>query len=277
MPGHLQLFATLLGLACVSSAELLPVARTQEGPRPLSAREMVQIEDEARYALYSACGGSREMRCEQYAPQGWRGVPPRMMLHAMRCSETSISPKRTLACTFSLEPEGRPAVACKIDFWERSETYGTFWSDKIFDPPKPSIKREGVTDVQIGRSSLVCPINLLAATFEPEPIDPAPAKPAEAWRDLTRLLADDEYLSSIRPSQNLGVTTMRLRIGTHGHVDLCTVVHSSGVADFDGKACDRLRTEARFQPAENGQGQRVAVEIEHRQDWNAPTRSPARP
>jgi protein TonB len=57
---------------------------------------------------------------------------------------------------------------------------------------------------------------------------------------------------------NQGVTRFTLAIGADGKVRSCTVTGSSGFPNLDKAACDNISRRARFEPATDDGGQRIA-------------------
>jgi TonB family protein len=227
------------------------------------------MEDVVRLSLYQACGGDRELRCQQFGPLILRGIPPTIPLRALRCRETGSYPRRARDCSFTAGDEKDRATICRVTLRERS---GIYWSDELPppEPPKASGTTASIPMVPIGRSSLACAGPLLALTREPEKIDPAPATPPRGVRELASLITEDDYPIPAVSKGREGTTTMRLRVGSHGRIDRCTVTLSSGSEGLDERACQLLRARAFFLPARNAEGHPVAAEISYSHHWKAP-------
>lgn len=69
---------------------------------------------------------------------------------------------------------------------------------------------------------------------------------------------------------NQGVTRFSLAIGADGSVQGCTVIASSGFAGLDKATCDNVSRRARFEPATDGNGNRVAGTYRGSIRWQIP-------
>lgn len=278
MPAHLQLIATLLSLACVSSAELGRSAADQDAPIVLTGRGLLEPEQLIRASLYHACGGDRELRCQQFEAESRRSVVPPIALRDLHCTEAGRYLRRVRECAFSLAKADGPAFACSVTYRESVGPHSLYWSDEtIARRPASTAGKEGVIEVAIGRSSLACGGKLLSVTSDPEPLDLAPKSPPKPFAPLATLISDQNFSSDGIEELKRKATTVRLRVGSHGLIDACTVIQSSGNERFDHYACSLLRSRAGFEPARNARGEPVATEIDFDQPWPAATRSPARP
>ena len=90
------------------------------------------------------------------------------------------------------------------------------------------------------------------------PIDPA------SW------VSADNYPATAIPARHSGTTTVLLSVSRRGLVEECRVVRSSGFADLDNAACMALAQRARFIPARNGHGDRIAASITRTVRWAPP-------
>jgi len=71
-------------------------------------------------------------------------------------------------------------------------------------------------------------------------------------------VTSNDYPSRDLREGNAGVTGFRLSIGSDGSVQGCTITLSSGFPGLDRATCDNLTRRARFEPAMDGSGARVA-------------------
>ena len=69
---------------------------------------------------------------------------------------------------------------------------------------------------------------------------------------------------------NAGVTGFRLAIGSDGTVLSCTITASSGFPGLDRATCDNLSHRARFEPASDGSGAKVAGSYANNIRWVIP-------
>jgi protein TonB len=67
-----------------------------------------------------------------------------------------------------------------------------------------------------------------------------------------------------------GTTRFRVVVGTDGRVDACEVTGSSGNAELDAAACRNIERRARFEPASDGNGQKVVGTYTSSVSWRIP-------
>jgi TonB family protein len=277
MIARLKFVPLLLVLGCVGSGDMTqsaqpaPVRLTPEMARIFADRRLRQIEDDVRLPVYEACGGDRELRCQQFAPEILRAIPPAIALTALRCRETGAYPRRIRACAFTLGDRDRGTVPCTVTLRELPGIHTLYWSHDL--PPESSRRANGgaaAVDVPLGRSSLACTGPLLALTREPEHADPAPAEPPRRIADLGGLITPDDYPIPAMSHGQEGVTAMRLQVGSHGRIDRCRVTRSSGSEALDETACTLLRARAFFLPARDARGKAVAADIDYSYRWRRP-------
>lgn len=275
MPGGLKLSSVLLILACSASAEVRPPAPAPVDPevvRYLAERERRSIENVIRLSVYFGCGGDRELRCEQFAPQDLRGIPPAIPLRALQCRESGRYPRRVRDCAFALGDESRRTIQCRVTLRELPGYHSLYWSYEAAPPPeRPPASGPAISIPRVpgGPSTLACTGPLLALTRAPERIDPAPGTPARPRSPLEALITMDDYPSSAASKGQSGTIAMKLQVGPNGRVHRCTVTRSSGIEALDETACRLIRMRARFLPARNGGGQAVTSEITYSHEWRA--------
>src|SRR5687768_3026766 len=88
------------------------------------------------------------------------------------------------------------------------------------------------------------------------------ATPAIAQRNLAAYIFADDYPASARRAGEEGEVAFRLVIGAEGRVDACTITRSSGSSALDSTTCRIMRSRARFTPARDAAGNRVADSME---------------
>lgn len=261
-----------LSLSCVGSTAVPDPVPPSAERRQRIAWGATQRDDEfaglIRSSVYSACGSDRVLRCQQFAPRSYRSIPPIVPIRSMKCLET-VYPRGFRTCEFVLGT-ARRHIRCTIEFRERIGIHNPYWSDEIATDARPvSYKNDDMTAVSYGRSSLKCDGPLLPLTAEPPPVDPAPATPPmlrELRQDL--ITPDDYYMIDLAPSDT-GITLMKLRVGSHGRIDRCTTIRSSGSRTVDERACHLVYARAHFQPATDARGRQVTAETLYRHDWRA--------
>ena len=127
-------------------------------------------------------------------------------------------------------------------------------------PPPPVVAPPPMVQIQAPPPPVVtvAPPPPPAAPPPPAPppvIQPVRASPKGKMQDL--VTADDYPSASLRNNEE-GVTRYRLDVGSDGKVVSCTVTGSSGHPALDDAACRLLTRRARFNPATNSSGEKVA-------------------
>ena len=59
-------------------------------------------------------------------------------------------------------------------------------------------------------------------------------------------------------------------VGSDGRVDACEITRSSGNAELDAATCKNVTRRARFEPATNGDGQKVVGSYSSTVRWQLP-------
>lgn len=122
-------------------------------------------------------------------------------------------------------------------------------------------------------SPLVIAALLQSAVTTPEnkASDPVPLVP------LASLVSPDDYPAQAIADKQSGTVRVRLDIAANGRVDGCTVLRSSRSNILDASTCRLLRSRARFTPARDAGGRRVAGRIEDELRWSLGATSTAQP
>ena len=80
----------------------------------------------------------------------------------------------------------------------------------------------------------------------------------------------DDYPSRALREEREGVTRFTVQVSPEGRVTDCTVTGSSGSPDLDEAACRSISRRARFNPATNGEGEKVAGTYSNSVRWQIP-------
>ena len=80
----------------------------------------------------------------------------------------------------------------------------------------------------------------------------------------------DDYPSRALREEREGVTRFTVTVSAEGRVTNCTVTGSSGTPDLDEAACRAISRRARFNPATNGDGEKVAGTYSNSVRWQIP-------
>ena len=111
---------------------------------------------------------------------------------------------------------------------------------------------------------------------EPVPDDSVPAEPTapepavRARANLVALFSTDDYPRQAIRNEEQGTVQFRITIAPDGSVSDCTVIASSGSAALDRASCAIVSERARFKPARDASGQRVADTMTSRVRWELP-------
>lgn len=97
--------------------------------------------------------------------------------------------------------------------------------------------------------------------------DPVAAKPRN---NPTQWVTDNDYRSSWINREMTGTARFRLDIAASGRVENCTITGSSGHPDLDRATCDLISRRARFDPAKNGDGEKIGGTFSSAVKWELP-------
>lgn len=90
------------------------------------------------------------------------------------------------------------------------------------------------------------------------PFEAGTSRPARPIGNPGNWLGTADYPASALRGEKEGLVRFTLAIDPFGEVAECRITESSGVRQFDDRACAALRTRARFHPALDADGQPVA-------------------
>jgi TonB family protein len=121
------------------------------------------------------------------------------------------------------------------------------------------------------RQAAAYPWRLIAPPAPPPP-PPAPRPTGKERRavprvPLHRLISANDYPAAALEADEEGRVGYRLEVDWDGRVAGCTIVLSSGSAALDAGTCQLLTSRARFEPARDGKGRRVADRVPGRVVW----------
>ncbi|MBX3594657.1 TonB family protein [Sphingomonas sp.] len=104
----------------------------------------------------------------------------------------------------------------------------------------------------------------------PPPAPPKVAKPLTPRGSPGSWVTDDDYPPAALRSGDQGTLSFRLEVGPDGRVTDCRVTSSSGSSLLDSTACRLLQRRARFNPAEDANGNKIAAPFSSRFTWRIP-------
>lgn len=149
-------------------------------------------------------------------------------------------------------------------------------------PPPPVYNPPPVVQTQVQQQpTIVTQQQQPAVTYTPQPVytpqptpTPAPTPKAVAKALVARnpggWVTDADYPSAALRSGDEGTTRFKLDVDGSGKVTNCTVTGSSGSALLDSTACNLLRRRARFTPAQDDAGNKMAASYSSKITWKIP-------
>lgn len=103
---------------------------------------------------------------------------------------------------------------------------------------------------------------------EPPPLfDPVSARPRN---DAARWITESDYKTSWINREMMGTAGFRLAISASGQVEGCQITRSTGHSALDEATCALLMRRAKFEPAKDTSGQRVAGTYASSVRWQIP-------
>lgn len=102
---------------------------------------------------------------------------------------------------------------------------------------------------------------------KPKLADPIAAKPRNA---PGRWISDNDYRTIWINREMEGIAGIRLAIGTDGRVSDCTITQSTGHEALDQATCRLITSRARFEPARDPQGNKIAGSFSSKVRWQIP-------
>ncbi|WP_131818620.1 energy transducer TonB, partial [Sphingomonas turrisvirgatae] len=104
----------------------------------------------------------------------------------------------------------------------------------------------------------------------PPPAPPKVAKKLTPRGSPQSWVTDDDYPPAALRSGDAGTVGFRLDVAADGRVTSCTVTSSSGSSLLDQTACRLLQRRARFNPAEDENGNKIPAPFVSRFTWRIP-------
>jgi protein TonB len=149
--------------------------------------------------------------------------------------------------------------------------------EKTDTPPPPQIVappplvRTNQTAPPIISTPVAPPPQITPRAPPAPPAPPAPRiEPARAKANLASYVSNDDYPSDAVNREESGTTGFRLDVGPDGRVSNCTITSSSGSRSLDATTCRLMKSRARFTPATNSSGAKVADSVNSRIRWVLP-------
>jgi protein TonB len=144
--------------------------------------------------------------------------------------------------------------------------------------PPPIVRTNTPPPVVIATVPTPPPVYAPPITAPPAPPAPPPAPPAppRVAKALTprgspgSWVTNNDYPPAALRAGESGVTGFRLDVGPDGRVTNCSVTSSSGSSTLDDAACRLLMRRARFNPAEDASGAKIAAAYSSRFRWELP-------
>jgi protein TonB len=114
-------------------------------------------------------------------------------------------------------------------------------------------------------------IHVEAPVAPPPPPKPSVAKSATPRGNSNAWVTTDDYPQRALREEKEGVTTIRFDINAEGRVENCRVGESSGTPDLDDAACRNYTRRARYTPAQDAAGNKIAeLNQSRRIRWQIP-------
>lgn len=141
--------------------------------------------------------------------------------------------------------------------------------------PPPLVQTNTPPPVIINTVPLPPPVAPPPIIVPPAPPPPPPAPPRVAKALQPRgnpggWATDADYPPSALRAEEQGVTGFRLQVGPDGRVTNCTVTSSSGSSSLDEATCRLVTRRARFTPAEDASGNKIAATYANKITWRIP-------
>ena len=136
----------------------------------------------------------------------------------------------------------------------------------------PPLVRTNITSPQI--QTTPTPMVQTPVYRPAPPAPPAPPRPniqpAQAKANLASYVSNDDYPPDAISREEQGTTGFHLDVGPDGRVTNCSITSSSGSRSLDATTCRLMKSRARFTPATDNTGARVAGSASSRIRWVLP-------
>ena len=152
--------------------------------------------------------------------------------------------------------------------------------------PQPPIKLPPRPAPDIQQQITIPPISPPTVRAGPPTIAPAPAPPppppppppkqkatqAAPSNNRGSWVTTNDYPSRAQREEREGTTGFRVSVSADGRVSDCSITKSSGSSDLDDTVCQKVRQRARFKPAQDTSGNKVAGSYSSSVRWELPGR-----
>jgi protein TonB len=135
------------------------------------------------------------------------------------------------------------------------------------NPPLPPNTNDSTSDS--GSSEGTGTIDLPPMPPPPRPVTYPPQGASPIGNPASWALTDD-YPARDLDEEHEGTTFFRVTVGPDGRVSQCAIVRSSGFRGLDAAACSAVKKRARFRPATDENGQKVAGSYSNSVRWQIP-------
>lgn len=135
-------------------------------------------------------------------------------------------------------------------------------------PLRPVIDTTPIIPVTIDLVPRVIPSPTPGPSARPspafDPVAPRPRGDPGSW------VSEADYRSSWINREMVGTSRFRLQIAASGRVEGCTITGSSGHSELDKATCELVTRRAKFEPAKDDKGARVAGSYTNSVRWVLP-------
>jgi protein TonB len=136
------------------------------------------------------------------------------------------------------------------------------------EPPPPEQQPDiPPPPIQLEQREIMTPPPPMPPPAPPPPPPPRRAEPKSLSGSLQGLIRNDDYPQSAIENDEQGTTIVNLTIGPNGRVSGCSVSKSSGSRTLDSATCSILTRRARYQPAEDSNGNPTTATVSGRVTW----------
>lgn len=183
----------------------------------------------------------------------------------------AIKKDRFEAWNYVAPPKPEPSMTPTATPVERQRE--TAKPSETLPPREPFREREIVIDTApFPKGGLGDDTGPVITPLEPSP-SPSPSFTPRAVRPLTdpgRWVSEADYPGNALRRGDQGITRFEITIGVDGRVRDCTVTRSSGSAELDAAACDKVSRRAVFTPARDARGELVTGRYTNAIRWQIP-------
>jgi len=128
-------------------------------------------------------------------------------------------------------------------------------------PPPPVV-------MTVPKAPVIAPAPVI--TPPAPPAKPRVAQAASPRGNRASWITTDDYPGSAQRAGEQGTTAISVQIDENGRVTSCNVTGSSGSPTLDDATCKLYQRRARFKPAEDAEGNKIASTYSDRVRWQLP-------